>query len=288
MFDLIRDYFQRLHSPAYNLGHVAIELILIGVVVYACVRFLRGTRGERLFSGVVVVLVAVTIVVKVVAREFGLERVDVLYGPFVTGMFLVALVVFQPELRRGLMRVGEARWLRPWARGVGEVVDHLVAASEYFSKNKIGAIIAIEREVPLGSIIEGGMRLDAELSAELLKTVFWPGSVLHDLGVIIQRGRIAAAGCQFPLAEVGELDQSFGGRHRAAVGMSHDSDAVVLVVSEETGMISLAHRGVLRQGVPIDRLRDALMALLAEGTDGEQREDGGHGKEDDAREDTTG
>ncbi|MFQ6047995.1 MAG: diadenylate cyclase [Phycisphaerae bacterium] len=228
MFQAVRSYFQRLRSPAYDPLHVLIELVLIGLVVYACVRFLRGTRGERLFSGVAFVLVLATLLVNVVAKQLDLERINVLYTPFVAGMFLVALVVFQPELRRGLMRLGETRWLRPWSREVGEIVNHLVAAAEYLSKNKIGAIIAIEREVGLGSIIEAGTRLDAELSADLLKTIFWPGSALHDLGVVIQRGRIAAAGCQFPLAESGELDHALGGRHRAAVGLSNDSDAIVL------------------------------------------------------------
>jgi len=264
MFDLVREYIDRLGSPAYNPWRVATELVLIGVVVYGCVRFLRGTRGERLFSGVVVILVAATVLVQVVAKEFGLERINVLYPPFVAGMFLVALVVFQPELRRGLMRIGESRWLRPWGREVTEVVDHLVNAAEYFSKNKIGAIIAIEREVGLASIIEGGTRLDAELSADLLKTIFWPGSALHDLGVVVQRGRVAAAGCQFPLTETGEMDQSYGGRHRAAVGMANDSDAVVLVVSEETGAVSLAHRGRLDQGVDLGQLRELLLGLLAQ------------------------
>jgi diadenylate cyclase len=161
------------------------------------------------------------------------------------------------------MRLGVARWLRPWARDVGEVVEHLVGAAEYFAKNKIGAIIAIEREVALGATIESGRRLDAELSADLLKTIFWPGSAMHDLGVVIQRGRVAAAACQFPLAESDELDRTLGGRHRAAVGMSNDSDAVVLVVSEETGAISLAERGRLEHGLGLQELRRRLLTMLA-------------------------
>jgi len=265
MFEAVVSYLQRLRSPAYSPTAIVIELLLIGLVVYSCVRFLRGTRGERLLSGVVLVLLVATLLVKVFAKQFNLERINVLYTPFVAGLFLVALVVFQPELRRGLMRLGEARWLRPWSREVGEVVDHLVAATEYLSKNKIGAIIAIEREVGLGSIIESGRRLDADLSADLLKTIFWPGSALHDLGVVVQRGRVAAAACQFPLAESDELHPTVGGRHRAAAGLSNDSDAVVLVVSEETGAISIAERGQLRQGLALPNLREALLDLLAPG-----------------------
>jgi diadenylate cyclase len=263
MFEAVVSYLQRLRSPAYSPVVIAFELVLIGLVVYGCVRFLRGTRGERLLSGVVLVLVVVTLLVKVIAKQFNLERIDVLYEPIVAGLFLVTLVVFQPELRRGLMRLGQARWLRPWSREVGEVVDHLVAASEYFSKNRIGAIIAIEREVGLGSIIESGRKIDAELSVDLLKSLFWPGSALHDLGVVVQRGRVAAAGCQFPLVESYDPDPSLGGRHRAAAGLSSDSDALVLVVSEETGAIAIAEHGKLRRGLGLPRLREELLELLS-------------------------
>ncbi len=120
----------------------------------------------------------------------------------------------------------------------------------------------------MGSIIESGRRLAADLSADLLKTIFWPGSALHDLGVVVQRGRVAAAACQFPLAESDELHPTVGGRHRAAAGLSNDSDAVVLVVSEETGAISIAERGQLQQGLALPNLREALLELLAPGAKG--------------------
>jgi len=126
------------------------------------------------------------------------------------------------------------------------------------SQNKIGALIAVEREVGLGGIIEGGTRVDAAVSGSLLNTIFWPGSALHDMGVIVRGDRVVAAGVPFPLAE-GDFGQELGTRHRAAIGLSQESDALVLVVSEETGKVSVAERGELRRGLDPDALRSCLV-----------------------------
>jgi diadenylate cyclase len=257
------EWFWRFGRPGYGLANVLLEWFLIGSVVYLCVRFLRGTRGSRVFVGVSVVLVSATLLVKLVAEQLNLERIKVLYPDFVLGMFLVALVVFQPELRRGLMRLGEARWLLGWTREVDRLIDELCRAAAYLSKNKIGALVALERDVPLGAVAAGGVRLDAELSAELLMTIFWPGSALHDLGVIVQAGRVAAAGCQFPLVESEELESTIGSRHRAAVGLSQESDAVIVVISEETGTISIAERGRLLRPLTVESLHLTLHEMLS-------------------------
>ncbi len=135
-------------------------------------------------------------------------------------------------------------------------------AAAFLSRRKIGALIAIEREVGLGGIAESGTRLNADISAPLLNTIFWPNSPLHDLGVVISNGRIMYAGVQFPLAESGELERELGSRHRAAVGMSQESDAVVLVISEETGDISVADRGQLLRKLTPESLRSLLAELL--------------------------
>lgn len=256
-------WYERAVHSGYGPLNVLLEWFLIGSVVYAFVRFLRGTRGSRVFTGVAFVLVAGTLMVNLVAEQLGLERIKVLYTPFVSGMFLVALVVFQPELRRGLMRLGEKRWFAGFGRDVDNLVDEICRAVAYLSKNKIGALMAVERDVPLGVTAAGGTRLDAELTAELLMTIFWPGSALHDLGVIIQSGRLAAAGCQFPLVESEELEQTFGSRHRAAVGLSQESDAVIVVVSEETGIISIAERGRLLRPLTVETLRHTLQEMLS-------------------------
>jgi len=256
------EWFLRLSWSGYNPGTVLLEWLLIGTVVYAFVRFLRGTRGSRVFTGVAFVLVTATLLVKLVAEQLGLERIKVLYPHFVMGMFLVALVVFQPELRRGLMRLGETRWLRGWTREVDRLIDEICPAVAYLSKNKIGALIAIERDVPLGGIVSSGTRLDAEVTRDLVVTIFWPGSALHDMGVIVRADRIVAAGCQFPLAESDDLDKALGSRHRAAVGLSLESDAVVVVVSEETGIISVAERGRLLRPLTAETLRRTLREML--------------------------
>ena len=147
---------------------------------------------------------------------------------------------------------------------VSEEIEQLVEAATFLSRRKIGALIAIEREVGLGGIAESGTRLGADLSAELLETIFFPNTPLHDLGVIISGGKVAYAGVQFPLAEEGTLERELGSRHRAAVGLSNESDAVVLVVSEETGDVSIAERGTLLRKLTPDALRGILGELLGE------------------------
>jgi diadenylate cyclase len=181
---------------------------------------------------------------------------------------LATVVVFQPELRRALMRLGETRLFRSWSSQVDDEIDALVEAATFLSRRKIGAVVAIERDVPLGAIAESGTRVGADLSAPLLETIFWPNSPLHDLGVVISGGKIAYAGVQFPLAESGELERELGSRHRAAVGMSQESDAVVLVVSEETGDVSIAERGQLIRKLTPEGLRGLLSELLGRGDAG--------------------
>lgn len=244
-------------------GITAIELLLIGGVVYGILRFLHGTRGARLVRAVVIILAASFAVVRLLAVRFEFDRINVLYPYFVLAVFLVSLVAFQSELRRMLIRLGEGGWMQGWSKSAIEVVEPVVTAVERLSKKKIGALIAVERRTQTGALIESGVRLDARVSVELLETIFWPGTALHDMGVIIQDGRITAAGCQFPLAESGELDRALGSRHRAALGMSHEADAVVIVVSEETGAISIAIRGRLRRSLTLEALRSTLNKELA-------------------------
>src|SRR3954463_398020 len=247
---------------AYHPGQVAIELILIGAVVYWIIRFLRGTRGARMLKGVAFVLISLYLIVRLVGTQFGLNRIEFLYRQFLIFASLATVVVFQPELRRALMRLGETRLFRSWSSQVDDEIDALVEAATFLSRRKIGALVAIERDVGLGGIAESGTRVGAELSAPLLETLFWPNSPLHDLGVIVSGGKVAYGGVQFPLAESGDPERELGSRHRAAVGMSQESDAVVLVVSEQTGDISIADRGQLLRRLSGDQLRTILSELL--------------------------
>jgi len=250
---------------AYQWWQVGIELFLIGAVVWWVMVFLRGTRGARMLKGVAFVLISLYLIVRLVGMQFGLNRIEFLYRQFLIFAGLATVVVFQPELRRALMRLGETRFFRSWSSQVDDEVDALVEAATFLSRRKIGALVAIERDVGLGGIAESGTRVGADLTAPLLETVFWPNSPLHDLGVIISGGKIAYAGVQFPLAESGELEKELGSRHRAAVGMSQESDAVVLVVSEETGDVSVAERGQLIRKLTPEGLRGLLSELLGRG-----------------------
>ncbi len=256
----LNDFIRAFQS--YPKWQIAIEWLLIGTVVYWVVRFLRGTRGARLLKGIAFLLIALYLIVTLVGERFGLQRIQYLYGQLLLFASFAIVVVFQPELRRALMRLGETRIFQRFSSQFNEEIEAIVESAGYLSRRKIGGLIAIEREIPLGGIAENGTKLDAAVSSALLNTIFYPNSALHDLGVIISNGRVMFAAVQFPLAEVGDLEQGLGSRHRAAVGLSQETDAVVIVISEQTGDISIAERGTLTRKVTPDRLRDLLIELL--------------------------
>jgi len=259
--DAILTYIQRVRN--YNALVVGVQLVLIGAVVWAVLRFLRGTRGARLLKGAALLLAALYIVIRLLPESQEWKRIEFLYANFLILTFVAVVVAFQPELRRVLIRIGQARLFGRAHREVEDLIDAVVDSASYLARNKIGAVVGIERLVGLGELIQTGTPVDAEVSAGLLNTIFYPGSALHDMGVIISNGRLAAAGCQFPLAESADVDPSMGSRHRAALGLAQECDAVVLVVSEETGRISLACEGQLYLGLEESNLRDMLLSLLA-------------------------
>jgi len=260
MWDKVISYLQYLYN-SYNLVLILIELLLIGFVVYSVMRFLRGTGGEKLFKGIVVLLLGFWMI-RFLTGLLGLERIDFLFNYFFIGVLVVAAIAFQPELRRGLMQLGGTRFGRETLPEMAEVIEKIVDAAATLSRTQIGGIIAIERQVGLGDLVAGGVKLESKVTAELLNTIFWPGSPLHDMGVVIRRGRLVAAGVQFPLAEHGEYDRLLGSRHRAAIGLSKTTDAVVVVLSEETGNIGLAADGKLTRFLTIEQLRTQLLGLL--------------------------
>ncbi|HHH76092.1 MAG TPA: TIGR00159 family protein [Phycisphaerae bacterium] len=260
ILDAITIYYSRVMT--YNPIVVGLEMLLIGLVVWQVIKFLKGTRGARLVKGVAVLLVSVYVVIRLLPEELGWDRVKFLYGNFLIFAFVAVVVAFQPELRRALIQIGKAKLFQGKRGQVESTVAALIESSSYLARNKIGALIAIEQSVGLGAIAETGTAIDAGLTVNLLNAIFYPGSALHDMGVIINHGRIAAAGCQLPLAESDDVDASLGSRHRAALGLCQETDAVVLVVSEETGRISIAHQGQLHIGLVGDNLREMLMGLL--------------------------
>ncbi len=268
MLEGITNYITRVLTD-YNPLVVAVELLLIGFVVWWVTRFLRGTRGARLIKGFGLVLVVVYVVIRLLPQltqgdaTGGWERAEFLYGRFLLFAFVALVVAFQPELRRALIHLGQTSIFHSQRDQSEQTADVLSESIGYLSRNKIGALIAIERSAGLGALMESGILLDCELCPEIVNTIFYPGSALHDMGVVLSKGRIGAAGCQFPMAESGEVDASLGSRHRAALGLSQECDAVILVVSEETGRVSLACEGQLYLGLSLNDIRDMVVTFLS-------------------------
>lgn len=259
----IQDLFDRL--AAYSALEILVELAVIWLVVWAVVRFVQGTRAAGALRGIAVIfgLISIAILVRIIAGGGLFERLAFLFDRFVAVVAIAMVVIFQPELRRAAIRVGEARFFRGTPTEIAKVVGAIAEASGFLSKAQFGAIIVVERDVGLEHLTEGGTVLRADLSSRLLQSIFYPGSALHDLAVVIRGNVIHAAGVQLPLAEPEDMpDPSFGARHRAAVGLSAECDALVVVVSEESGLIRLAERGALSTPMSQDELIEELTRRL--------------------------
>jgi len=264
---MLIDYLSRV--VRYGWWRVGVELLLIGLIVYWVVDFLEGTRGERLFRGVIFILVIGVLVLNLVVERLEFLRLQYLYKGFLIAVVIIAVAAFQPEIRRVLIRIGQPRLWSAFggSQQVSKAVEEMIGAVMDLSAARIGAIIVIERRVALGEFIETGVRLDARISAEMLRTIFYPGTALHDMAVIVRGDRIVAARVQLPLAEavipkrdIGAVE--LGSRHRAAVGITTGSDALCVVVSEETGIISIAQNGHLRRNLDENELRKELTGVL--------------------------
>jgi diadenylate cyclase len=247
----------------YPIWEVALEYLIIGSLVWIVWRFVRGTRAAGALKGILV-LVLLMIALRLVTPSHSFERIGFLYDNILTLAAFGLVIIFQPELRRALIRLGETTFFRATPSDVVEVIDAIEKACTFLSKNKFGAIIAIERHTGLRETIENGRMLNADVSAALIQSIFWPNNPLHDMGIVIKGSKILAAGVQFPLADAIETnDPTLGTRHRAAVGLSRVSDAIVVVVSEESGMISLADRGQLLRGLTREDLIEDLRERLS-------------------------
>jgi len=256
----------------YPLQEILVELAVIWICVYGVIRFLRGTRGAGVIKGVAVVLVVGTLVFRVLSQDStAFAQINFIYDRFLGVLTIALIVVFQPELRQAMVRLGQTRWFGAATSRHGSVVDAVSGAVDLLSKSQFGAVIAIERQGKLGGLVAGGEELDARVSSRLLSTIFWPNSPLHDLGVVIRGDRIVAANVQFPLAEDTALPQNFGSRHRAAPGLTLESDCIVVVVSEETGRISIAQHGHIESGIERDAFAEELAKRLR--TDPTEEED---------------
>ena len=240
----------------------ALDIAIVSYIVYKMIGFIRETRAMQLIRGLVIIIVAFF-----VSDIFNLYLLNwLLKSLFTMGLFAV-VVLFQPELRRALEQVGRKNLMNTNSfRNIDknkavETVDSLVSAIDDFSATRTGALIAIERETMLNDIIETGVVVDAEISIRLLGNLFYEGSPLHDGGVIIRGARIHAASCVFPLTEKKNIGRNLGTRHRAGVGLSEVCDALIIIVSEETGVVSIAEDGKIRRFVDLKTIEKMLLNM---------------------------
>ncbi len=231
-----------------------LEIVVVAVLFYRVLLLIRGTRALQMLGGIVVLAAAYAL-----AWLLKLTMITYLLGVAFTYGAFVLLVVFQPELRAALAHLGPTRMSRVFrSLEGGEVLDEIVDAVERLSRSGVGAIIVLERDTALGDYVESGTALEAKVSADLLTTIFTPYSPLHDGAVIIRNDTIIGASCILPLSQAVTLERTLGTRHRAALGLTEESDALVIVVSEEQASISIAQGGRLRRHLTPLQVRDVL------------------------------
>jgi len=234
-----------------------IDILLVAIVIYEFLALIRGTRAALILIGV-----------SIIALAFYFSRV----GELVTLNWLISrvlpyavfalIVIFAPEIRQALARLGRKLTLARSAGAAADAYDDIVMAANLFSQNQTGALIIIEREIGLRTYVESGVALDAQLSYDLLATLFRPSAPLHDGAVIVQGDRVSAAACFLPLSMNPVLSNQLGTRHRAGIGITEETDAIAIIVSEETGSISLAVAGTIERDLSVDQLRERMGKLL--------------------------
>lgn len=241
-----------------------VDILVVALGIYFLLRLVRGTRAVQLIKG----FVAVAFVVLITGTDLlNLRASHWLLSVVLQNWVIALIILFQPELRLLVEQIGRGRFLReafhtPHTSDTVGVINEIVRAARRLSEKKIGALIAIERAVGLNDILSTGRRIGGTVSSELLQTIFHPGTAMHDGGVVIQGQQVAAAMCLFPLSSRDDTPHSYGTRHRAAIGLSELTDAAVVVVSEETGAISLALEGRLISNLSVEAMKEQLLALL--------------------------
>ena len=237
----------------------ALDILIIAILLYYLLKLLRGTRAVQM-----VVAIALLVVFYRGARWARLEMVEWLLTTMLPYVAITMIILFQPEIRRALSRIGRNISVMKFASHNPRAShDDIVMAAEYFAQNRIGALMVVERQAGLRTYIESGIPLDAKISYDLLLSIFRPGSPLHDGAVIIEGSRVAAAGCFLPLSLNPQISKQLGTRHRAAIGITEDSDAIVVLVSEETGSISLASGGAIDTNLTPEELSDRLTEMFS-------------------------
>lgn len=239
-------YIIHILKPIFEIG-------LLAVFFYYLILFIRGTSIIPVLKVLVVLFIGFFL-----AQKLELHTINWVLSKLFAILVIALLIVFQPELRRALLHLGVIPFFGFTAISKQSVIDEITKAVVALSRKKIGGLFAVECEIGLNNYIETGVKIDSIVSSEILMTIFMPNTILHDGGVIIQRDRVAGAACTFPLSQNPALEKTMGTRHQAAIGLSEETDAIVLVVSEETGTISLAYKGELKKGLDEDAVKQIL------------------------------
>ncbi len=251
----ITGFFQR---PPVSWWDV-LDILVLSILIYEVLKLIRGTRAVQMAAG------AGILVALFYGSQWGhLETVNWLVRNLVGYIVFALIVLFQSDIRRALAHFGRAPFFRWFAKveAAEESIEEIAVAARLLSTQRIGAIIAIERQIGLRNYIEGGIPLDAVVTYDLLVSIFQPASPLHDGAVIVQGDRIAAAACFLPLTVNPKLGKELGSRHRAAIGLTEENDAVAIVLSEETGIISIVADGAIERGLDSDQLKARLRSLI--------------------------
>jgi uncharacterized protein (TIGR00159 family) len=235
-----------------------IDVLLVTAGIYWLLLLIRGTRAVQILVGLIVLLV-----LSLASEIFQLVTLRQILDNFLGSAVLIIVVLFQHDIRRALARVGRGFFPSVSAQEASQLLEEVVRAAQTLAQKRVGALVVLERETQLDDQIEAGTSLDAAVSKELLTSIFLPYSPLHDGAVVVQRGRLAYAGCILPLTLREDLPEGVGTRHRAAVGITEETDAVVIVVSEESATISVVLRGEMVQGLDAPRLRVVLRDILS-------------------------
>jgi diadenylate cyclase len=245
-----------------NYWNAAIEILLLAVAIYYGYLYFRGTRGAKVLTGLAILFITLTLV----SQILNLTVISWLLRSLTAFLAIALVVIFQPELRRALAELGSSQFFSS-ATQKKETIDVITEAVFELASRQIGALLAIERDTAIRTFAESGVNIDCDMSQELLITIFFPKTPLHDGGVIIRNDRIIAAACVFPVSQREDLDRTLGLRHRAALGVTEESDAIAIVVSEETGNISICHRGKIERGFKPEQFEKRLSELLLRESD---------------------
>ena len=265
-FDSILSFFSQIFFSIINIRIFdIIDILIVSFIIYKAIEFVRDTRSAQLVKGIIVLFF-----VFFIASAFNLITIKWMLAQIFDYALVIAVLIFQPELRRMLERVGQSNITTIGKmqnydaknKAISDCVDSICKAVSNMSDKRIGALIVFERKTMLGEIINTGTVIDAEASYEMIGNIFFPKSPLHDGALIVREGKLYAAGCILPLTSNNGLNSQLGTRHRAAIGMSENSDAVVLVVSEETGTISIAMNGMIKRDYNAVTLKEELFNQL--------------------------